>query len=171
MASEKFFENYPAQTILISNLVSAAIYVAGAFIIYQIGAIWAALYLALVAYIELRLMKCHCVNCHYHGKLCAFGKGKISSLFFKKGDPKKFIKAKISWKDIAPDFMVAILPAAIGAILLMRAFSPLILSLTALLLVLCFLGNAFVRGSLACKYCRQREIGCPAQRLFDKKKK
>ena len=171
MAAEKFFEKYPAKTILISNAVSAAIYAAGAFIIFQIGAIWAGLYLALAACQELRVTKCHCVNCYYHGKACAFGKGKISGAFFRKGDPKKFVNAKISWKDIAPDFMVAILPAIIGVILLMREFSPLILALTALLLALGFLGNAFVRGSLACKYCRQREIGCPAQRLFAKKKK
>jgi hypothetical protein len=27
-----------------------------------------------------------------------------------------------------------------------------------------------VRGHIACKYCKQREIGCPAQRLFDRTK-
>ena len=37
------------------------------------------------------------------------------------------------------------------------------------LLLLGFLGNALVRGHLACRYCRQREIGCPAERLFDKR--
>jgi hypothetical protein len=24
-----------------------------------------------------------------------------------------------------------------------------------------------VRGQLACRYCKQREIGCPAAQLFD----
>jgi len=34
------------------------------------------------------------------------------------------------------------------------------------LVMLSFVGNAVIRGSFACKYCRQREIGCPASRLF-----
>jgi hypothetical protein len=41
--------------------------------------------------------------------------------------------------------------------------------LAVLLVVLVFLslaGNAIIRGSFACKYCRQREIGCPAEKLF-----
>jgi hypothetical protein len=37
--------------------------------------------------------------------------------------------------------------------------------------LLTFIGNGLVRGSLACKYCKQREIGCPAEQLFNKKKK
>jgi hypothetical protein len=32
------------------------------------------------------------------------------------------------------------------------------------------MGNAVVRSQLACRYCRQREIGCPAQRLFERTK-
>jgi hypothetical protein len=27
-----------------------------------------------------------------------------------------------------------------------------------------------VRGQLACRYCKQREIGCPAAQLFNKQK-
>jgi hypothetical protein len=28
-----------------------------------------------------------------------------------------------------------------------------------------------IRGSIACKYCKQRELGCPAEQMFAKKKK
>jgi hypothetical protein len=28
-----------------------------------------------------------------------------------------------------------------------------------------------VRGQLACKYCKQRELGCPAEQLFSKTKR
>jgi hypothetical protein len=32
-------------------------------------------------------------------------------------------------------------------------------------------GNAMLRGSLACKYCKQKELGCKAEQLFNKGKK
>jgi hypothetical protein len=39
------------------------------------------------------------------------------------------------------------------------------------LIVLFFGGSAFIRGTLACKYCKQKDIGCPAYDIFNKKKK
>ncbi|MFH0832854.1 MAG: hypothetical protein V1900_03995 [Candidatus Aenigmatarchaeota archaeon] len=119
---------------------------------------------------ESNVLRRSCVNCYYYGKLCGFGKGKVCSLFFKKGNPKKFIKDKITWKDIIPDFMVFIFPLIGGIILLVRSFNWILLILIAVLLSLSFAGNAFIRGSFACKYCKQREIGCPAEKLFMKKK-
>jgi hypothetical protein len=35
--------------------------------------------------------------------------------------------------------------------------------------MLACVGNGFIRVSLACKFCRQRELGFPAEQLFDKK--
>jgi len=32
-------------------------------------------------------------------------------------------------------------------------------------------GNSYVRGSLACKFCRQRQLGCPAEKMFRQGKK
>ena len=63
--------------------------------------------------------------------------------------------------------MVAILPAIV-VILLVRDFNWLVLVLLVLLFVLSFGGNAVIRGSFTCKHCKQREIGCPAERLFNK---
>ncbi|HZK29955.1 MAG TPA: hypothetical protein VFC43_01795 [Methanoregula sp.] len=45
-----------------------------------------------------------------------------------------------------------------------------ILILVIVLVVLGLFGNAFVRGQLACRYGKQRETGCPAEQLFDKKR-
>ena len=171
MAKPKTHENYPCQTIVFSNLISFAIYLIGAYIIYQIGFIWLLLYVLFILGLELRLMKKSCVNCYYYGKYCAFGKGKLSALFFKKGNSKKFVHEKITWKDILPDFLVSIIPLIIGIILLILKFEWLILSSIILLVVLTSVGNGFVRGSLACKFCKQREIGCPAEQLFNKNKK
>ncbi len=168
MEQLKSYENYPCKIIIISNFVSIAIYFIGAFIIYQLGIIWLALYLLYIAGLEIRLMKKSCVNCYYYGKFCAFGKGKISSWFFKKGDPLKFAKNKITWKDILPDFLVSLIPIIAGIILLILNFNWLMLLLIVLLAALTSAGNSFVRGSLACKFCKQKEIGCPAEQLFSK---
>jgi len=37
-----------------------------------------------------------------------------------------------------------------------------------ILFFLFFGGTAMIRGNLVCKYCKQREIGCPAEKLFNK---
>jgi hypothetical protein len=112
----------------------------------------------------------HCVDCYYYGKTCAFGKGWLSSLFFPKGQPEQFNQKKITWKDIVPDFLVFIIPILAGILLLIQEFTWIILSLIIALFLLGFFGNALVRGQLACRYCKQREIGCPAEQLFDNKK-
>jgi hypothetical protein len=44
-------------------------------------------------------------------KVCAFGKGKCSALFFKKGKPEIFLKTEITMKDIIPDFLTFIFPS------------------------------------------------------------
>lgn len=170
MEQPKTYENYPCWIMLISNLVSIAIYLIGAYIIYQLGIIWLLFYLLYIFGLEIRLIKGHCVNCYYYGKFCAFGKGKLSAIFFKKGSSKAFLKNKITWKDILPDFLVSIIPLIIGIILLILNFNWLLLILIVLLVILTSVGNGFVRGSLACKFCKQREIGCPAEQLFNKKK-
>ena len=170
MKKENVFENYPLWIVFCSNFVSITIYLIGAFIIYQIGLIWLILYLIFILYLEFRLMKLHCVDCYYYGKTCAFGKGKISSIFFKKGRAEKFCKIKITWKNILPDFMVSLIPLIVGLILLIIKFDWFLLVLIILLILLAFVGNGFIRSNLACKYCKQRKIGCPAQKLFEKRK-
>ncbi len=94
----------------------------------------------------------------------------MCSLFFKKGDANRFKQDKIAWKDIIPDLMVSLIPILAGITLLIIDFSWLILALVLLLFLLSSIGNGLVRGSLACKHCKQREIGCPAEQLFNREK-
>ena len=68
-----------------------------------------------------------------------------------------------------PDFLVGIIPIVAGIILLIQSFSWVILGLIIVLFFLFFGGTALIRGKLVCKYCKQREIGCPAEKLFNKK--
>jgi hypothetical protein len=92
-------------------------------------------------------------------------------VFFKKGHPDKFNKKKITWKSIAPDILVSLIPIVVGITVLIMNFTWLILALIIMLALLTSVGNSFVRGSLACKFCKQKEIGCPAEQLFNKGKK
>jgi hypothetical protein len=64
--------------------------------------------------------------------------------------------------------LVLIFPLVGGIIILIMDFTWLILVLMVILVVLSLGGNALIRGSLACKYCKQRELGCPAEQLFNK---
>lgn len=164
-------EQYPVATVIVSNLLSLLIYGMGAYIFFRLGIIWAVAYVVYILFLEFRLISGHCRDCYYYGKTCAFGKGRLSSLFFRKGDPEKFIAMKITGKDIVPDFLAFIVPVLAGILLLVQDFSFTILLLVIALLLLGFPGNALVRGQLACRYCRQRDIGCPARQLFDQAKK
>lgn len=165
------YETYPVKIVFASNLVAFIIYGIGAWILYQFGLIWVIGYVFFIILIEFRLLSRHCVNCYYYGKTCAFGKGRLSSLFFVRGQQEQFIQKKLSWKDIVPDFLVFIIPVLAGILLLIQGFTWIMLILIIALVLLGFLGNALVRGQLACRYCKQREIGCPAQQLFVTTKK
>ena len=70
-----------------------------------------------------------------------------------------------------PDFLVLIFPLVGGIIVLIKDFNWLILVLMVILVMLSMGGNALIRGSFACKYCKQKELGCPAEQLFNKSAK
>jgi hypothetical protein len=72
--------------------------------------------------------------------------------------------------DLVPDFLVTLIPFAFGVILLFKNFSWIILFLSLSLIFIAFFGNYAVRGFIACRYCKQREIGCPAEKMFNRKK-
>jgi len=160
------YDQYPLRMVLVSVLVSVAVYAIGAYILAGVGLVFAAIYLLFVFLLEFRLLRGHCTDCYYYGRTCAFGRGRLSAIFFQKGNPDRFCKMTVTWKDILPDFLIFIIPAVVGIALLISSFSWVTALLTAALLLLGFAGNALVRGQIACRYCRQREIGCPAERLF-----
>jgi hypothetical protein len=168
METSKTFESYPILTVVLSNLVSISIYFIGSIIIFKTWWVFFVFYLGLIFAMELRLIRGHCTNCYYWGKTCGFGKGRISSLLFKKGDSTKFCNKVLSWKDMIPDLLISLLPIIGGVILLLLRFDLLVLSSLIILVVLVTAGNGFIRGNLTCKNCIQREMGCPAEKLFSK---
>lgn len=171
MDKPETYDNYPCRTIVVSNAFSIAAYAIGAFVIHQLGTVWLLLYLLLIIALEIRLLRTGCVACHYYGRWCAFGKGKISALLFRKGDPRRFTDRKVTWKDLLPDLTVPLIPIIAGAVSLILDFRWPVLFAVMALTILATVGNGFVRGSLACRMCRQRELGCPAQRFFSKNRR
>jgi len=165
----KVYERFPVFIVVLSNFVGVSIYLIGAYILTGFGLWLAGLYLLYCFGLEFRLLKGHCINCAYYGKICGFGKGKLCAWLFKQGDPRRFAQTEISWAKMLPDFVVLLWPALGGIILLVQNFTWLLLWMLVLLVALSMSGNAIVRGSFACKYCRQKELGCPAARLFGMK--
>jgi len=164
----KCYENYPGCMVFVVVLFSLATYLFGGYIIYQLGLLWLMAYILYILWLEFRLMT-HCVDCYYYGKWCAFGRGKLSPFFFKKRK-KQFGDMKVTWLEIVPDLLVSIVPIIAGIWLLIARFDWVILASIIVLFLLMSIGNAQVRGRIACKYCKQRQLGCPAEQLFAKKK-
>lgn len=170
METKTIYENYPVGTVILSNLVSLAIYAIGLLIIFRLGLVISLLYLLFILGFEFRLIRYHCTNCFYWGKRCGFGKGRLSSLFFKKGDISKFCRKDMTWRDMIPDILISLVPLVIGIILLILKFDLILFLGLIVLLLLTSMGNGFIRGTLTCNYCAQRELGCPAYVLFNKAK-
>ena len=165
------YERFPLSIVLLSNALAMSIYAIGACILAGFGLWVVVLYLLYCLWVEFRILKKSCVNCYYYGKRCGLGKGRVCSLLLKQGVPSDFATKQVSWWDILPDFMVSIVPLIVGIVQLARGWSWLLIALLAALLVLSSAGNGVVRGQFLCKHCRQREIGCPAEKLFSGVKK
>jgi hypothetical protein len=168
MDTSKTYDNFPFWIVALSNLASFLIYVSGFMIIIRLGWIAAGLYLVFLLAFEYRLISRHCVNCYYWGKTCGFGKGRISSMFFKKGNPAKFCSNEMSWKDMIPDLLISLVPLIAGIVLMIIRFDFILLFAAIIIILLTTFGNGFIRGNLTCRYCKQREEGCPAEKLFKK---
>ena len=169
MEITKPHDNFPLRIVILSNTVSILVYFSGFIITLSLSWIAAILYLLFILALEFRLLSKHCVNCYYWGKTCGFGKGRLSSLFFKKGDPSKFCEKSFTWKDMIPDLLISLIPLIIAIAVIIIKFNLILLFATIILITLTTIGNGFIRSNLTCKYCKQREIGCPAEQLFSKK--
>ena len=167
--STKTYENYPFGFVFLANTLAFTTYGIGAYIFYGFGALATFAYLLYCLMIELRLFKKSCIDCYYYGKTCFSGRGRICALIYKKGDPARFLKTQINFWDLIPDFLVGLAPVFAGIVLLILDFTWCLVGLTVFLFILSFFGNALLRGNLACKFCKQRELGCPAAEFFSQK--
>jgi hypothetical protein len=165
--NSKIFDRFPTWMALIGLSVSASIYLLGGLILSHFGILAGIGYLAFCAFVELAVLRGSCAHCFYYGKVCGLGKGRLCSLMVKRGDPHRFTEREVTFRDVIPEMLVPILPLVGGLIVLLRRFDWVDLAAILLILLLASFGNGFVRGALACRYCAQRELGCPAQKLFN----
>ncbi|MCP3683475.1 MAG: hypothetical protein GY861_12380 [bacterium] len=171
MKKPQIFESYPIWMVIVINILTLSVFVAGAFIMFTLSPITGTLYLAYLIILEAHNFKEGCVNCCYYGKLCAFGKGKIAKIFLRKGDPKKFKERELTWKDFVPQVLVILIPLIVGiALLISRGFNIIILIALLYPVLSWFAMNPIIYGKLACPHCKQGSICCPALKFFAKKK-
>lgn len=171
MKPVRSYEQYPWGIIALSNTVTLITYAAGIFIMFRWHWIAGTAFAIYLAFLEFRLIKKHCVNCYYYGRYCAFGRGRISSWFFRKGEPDQFCHMHLTWKSLIPDLLTVLIPVITGIMLMILHFDLCILIAVIALIFLATYGNNLIRGTFSCRYCRQKELGCPAQELFSKKQK
>jgi len=165
----KVFENYPLWIVFITVLQNLIIYAAGAYLLFKIWLIWGIIYILYILFLEIYTRKEGCVSCCYYNKRCAFGRGKIAGLLFKKEDPQKFCKKQVTFLKLIPHILVFLIPVVAGVFLLIQSFNWIILILTLIPVFSWFVGNQLVYGKLACPHCAQGRICCPANAFFGKK--
>jgi hypothetical protein len=163
------YDSFPWLLVVICNGVGISIWVAGAYLTYALTPSLAVGYAIYCIWIEWRILSASCRRCYYYGKRCGFGKGLVCSRVLPRLPVEEFADRQVTWRDIAPDFLVSLIPLGAGVILLVRGFSWFVVSLMILIILLSSVGSGLVRGRIACKYCKQREIGCPAEKLFGRK--
>jgi hypothetical protein len=167
----KAYNNFPLKTVFISNTPSVLSYLIGTYLMFSLGTILGLTYLLYILYIEFSMVKNSCSCCWYYGKLCAFARGKIAPLFFKKQDSKKFCQREVTFAKMLPQMLVLVFPLIAGIILLIKNFNLITLSLILIPPILWFGGNPIIFGKLVCKHCQQGRICCPANDFFGKKVK
>ncbi len=171
MEPEKRFESYPAKYVFLGNAFNLACYAMGAYIMLGFGQLVCVLYLLYCFLMELSVLREGCVNCHYYGKTCFCGKGWLCAKFMKKGTRPEVFSKKVTWMMFVPSFIVAFMPIVGGVVQLLTRFDWALLIVLAVLVPFYFIGNAAIHGAFACKYCKQRQLGCGACEMFEKRGK
>jgi len=162
------YENYPWRIAFFGIGLSLITYALGAFVLSRIGAIASALYLAFCTFVEVLVLRGSCAHCYYYGKTCGFGRGRLCPVLFRRGNPAKFLERAATMRDLLPDLLVTAVPVVTGTFLLVRRFDWFVLAAMLAMLLLASAGNEYVRRSLTCRHCAQRELGCPADKLLNK---
>jgi hypothetical protein len=171
MENPKIYESYPWYIIFITSIVTLLVCLSGAYIMFRLHWITGVLYIIFLIIMEFHIYKEACPYCCYYGKFCAFGRGVVAKIFFKKGDPKKFCEKQITFKNFIPQMIGLGIPIIIGIILLIsRGFHTLTLIAIIYPILSWFAINPIMYGKLACAHCKQGSICCPALEFFSKRK-
>ena len=164
-------EGFPKNIVITCILFSLIIYLLGAYILTRFGYIAAIIYLLYGLIIEIYVISRSYGSCYYFGKIYAFSTGWPKSQLTKKNDLKQHVKTSITCWGIIPEILIVIFPLISGIHRLIINFSWFCLGLLILFFILYFIGVRIIRKYIICRYCKQRGINCPLERLSFKRGK
>jgi len=157
---EQGLEEYPKLGILLGNFVMLLWIALGTIACWFLYPLVAWIYLAFaIIMVFAVLRKLVCTNCYYYDKWCCTGWGKLSALFFKKGDIKKFSSSYgLKLAPLAYG-LLTLIPLISVVISLTQGFTiPKIVVLILLLLISFYSGT--INRKKTCAKCKMRLI-CP----------
>ena len=156
---EEGLEEYSKANIIFANFMMLLWIILGTVVcwfFYPLVSWFFLVFAIIMVYVVLR--KLVCTNCYYYNKWCSIGWGKLSVLFFKKGDIKNFNRS-IGIK-IAPMVygLLSIIPIIFIIISIFQSF--LMSKLVVLILLLLISFYSVVSRKKSCSKCKMRII-CP----------
>jgi len=157
---EQGLEEYPKSGATLGNLVMILWIALGTIACWFFHPLAAWVYLVLaVIMVYIVLRKLVCTNCYYYGKWCSIGWGKLSALFFKKGNIEDF-STSIGIK-LAPATygLLSLIPIILIVISIIWQFTLTKMAVLLLLLLVSFYSGAIGRKK-SCTNCKMRLI-CP----------
>ena len=156
---EQGLDEYSKSNIVISNFLMAfwiGLGTIACWFFYSLIA-WIYLFSAIIM-VFIVLRKLVCINCYYYNKWCYMGWGKLSALFFKKGNIKNF-KTSTGLK-IAP-LTYGLLSIVPLTLIFISIFQEFLLSKLIVLILLILVSSYSIGGrKKICKNCKMRII-CP----------
>ncbi|MEA3475708.1 MAG: hypothetical protein U9R23_04625 [Candidatus Cloacimonadota bacterium] len=153
---EQGLEEYLKINAVISNFFMVLWIVLGTIGCWFLFPLAAWLYLAFaIIMIGIVLRKLLCTNCYYYNKWCCMGWGKLSALFFKRGNIEKF-NTGIGQK-LAPLTygILTLLPLILIVISLIQKFTVSKIAVLLLLLLVSFYSGTISRKK-TCAKCKMR---------------
>ncbi|OQX20971.1 MAG: hypothetical protein BWK75_04200 [Candidatus Altiarchaeales archaeon A3] len=157
---EPGLEEYPKSGIIVGNFMMILWIALGTIACYFFHPLIALVYFAFaIMMVFVVLRKLVCTNCYYYGKRCSIGWGKLSALFFKKGDIEKF-STSIGIK-LAPLTygLLTLVPIVLIIISIIQEFTIPKITVMIFLLLISFYSGAISRKK-SCENCKMRLI-CP----------
>ena len=157
---EQGLEEYPKASIILGNLIMVLWIALGTIACWFFYPLVAWVYLAFaIIMVGIVLRKLVCTNCYYYGKWCSMGWGKLSALFFKKGNIEKF-DTSIGIK-LPPLIygLLSLIPLIFIVISIVQGFTVFKIVVIALLLLVSFY-SGFISRKKACANCRMKLV-CP----------
>lgn len=159
---EKGLEEYPKAGIILGNFMMILWIILGTIACWFLYSLVAWIYLAFaVIIVGVVLRKLLCTNCYYYDRWCCMGWGKLSALFFKKGNIEAFNTSP--GQKLAPltYSILSVIPIVFIVTSIFQDFSITKLAVLILLLLISFYSGAISRKK-TCAKCKMRFMckGC-----------